>query len=170
MSPMTTEYVSARVLVQARLDVLTQVRNLRDALEDVEAARRGGLLTFAAPNPELAGLSDLEVLTLLVRDPTQLPLVPPGRIPTLIGLVRLLEARLIQSELQPRPSPSSSGSPEELSDCLLTPQEAAQMLGVTVRWLYRRSDRLPFARRLSRKALRFSETGIRRYLATRART
>jgi predicted DNA-binding transcriptional regulator AlpA len=167
MSLVPDRDVPVRASEEARLLILAQARSLRLALEDLHAARRGGLLTFAAPNPELAGLSDLEMLTLLVRDPTQLPLVPPGRIPTLIGLVRLLEARLVQSELQPRPSPRSSVSPQEPSDRLLTPQEAAQLLGVTVRWLYRRADKLPFGRRLSRKTLRFSEAGLRRYLSVR---
>jgi hypothetical protein len=46
-----------------------------------------------------------------------------------------------------------------LSERLLTPPEAAALLDVTVTWLYRHAGRLPFARRLSRKALRFSEPG-----------
>jgi hypothetical protein len=38
----------------------------------------------------------------------------------------------------------------------------AGVLNVTPRWLYRRQ--LPFARRLSRRAVRFSEAGLRRWL------
>lgn len=52
-------------------------------------------------------------------------------------------------------------------DRLLTAEEAAPLLNVTRRWLYRHSRRLPFARRLSRKALRFSEVGIHRWLAAK---
>jgi predicted DNA-binding transcriptional regulator AlpA len=52
-------------------------------------------------------------------------------------------------------------------DCLLTPEVAAQRLGQTRRWLYRHAKTLPFARRLSRKALRFSERGLERWLAAR---
>ena len=47
-------------------------------------------------------------------------------------------------------------------DRLLTAKEAADLLNVTPRWLYRRQ--LPFARRLSRRAVRFSEAGLRRWL------
>ena len=41
------------------------------------------------------------------------------------------------------------------------------MLGVTVTWLYRHAGKLLFARRLSLKALRFSEAGLHRWLAGR---
>ena len=50
---------------------------------------------------------------------------------------------------------------------LAPPDAAAALLGVTLSSLYRHADRLPFTRRLSRKALRFSEPGLRRWLATR---
>jgi predicted DNA-binding transcriptional regulator AlpA len=53
------------------------------------------------------------------------------------------------------------------ADQLLTPEAAAQQLGVSPRWLYRHAAKLPFTRRLSRKVLRFSETGLRRWQATR---
>jgi predicted DNA-binding transcriptional regulator AlpA len=54
-------------------------------------------------------------------------------------------------------------------DRLLTPEEAAARFGVSVKWLYRHHRRLPFARKLSRRALRFSERGLQHYLATRQR-
>lgn len=47
---------------------------------------------------------------------------------------------------------------------LLTPEETAGLLGVTVRWLYTHADRFTFTRRLSRKVLRFHEEGVRRYV------
>ena len=47
-------------------------------------------------------------------------------------------------------------------DRLLTPEEAAAILGQSVRWLYRHAANLPFTRRISRKNLRFSEAGLRR--------
>ena len=49
------------------------------------------------------------------------------------------------------------------SDRLLTVGEAAALLGVSVKWLYRHAGRLPFARRLSPKVLRFSEVGLRKW-------
>ena len=47
---------------------------------------------------------------------------------------------------------------------LLTPEEAAGRLSVTVRWLYRHSGQLPFTRKLSRKVLRFEAAGLERWL------
>jgi predicted DNA-binding transcriptional regulator AlpA len=55
----------------------------------------------------------------------------------------------------------------ELTDRLLTPAEAAERLGVTPTWMYRHARTLPFTRRLSRKVLRFSESGLRRWQAAR---
>jgi len=50
------------------------------------------------------------------------------------------------------------------ADRLLAPEEAAALLGVTVRWLRRHSGTFTFTRRLSRKVLRFHEAGLRRYM------
>ena len=62
---------------------------------------------------------------------------------------------------------NGNGSAAGTQDHLLTVEEAAERLGVKTRWLYRRADKLPFARRLSRKALRFSEAGLLRWQATK---
>ena len=51
------------------------------------------------------------------------------------------------------------------ADRLLDVHQAAELLGVTPRWLYRRAKTLPFAKRLSRGVLRFSESGLRDYMA-----
>jgi|SRR5215510_11422446 len=52
-------------------------------------------------------------------------------------------------------------------DKLLTPQEAAEMLGQTVRWVYRHAPEWKFTRRLSRRCLRFPENPLRRYAMAR---
>jgi len=52
-------------------------------------------------------------------------------------------------------------------DKLLTPPEAAAILGQTVRWVYRHAPQWAFTRRLSRKCLRFQENALRRYAAAR---
>jgi predicted DNA-binding transcriptional regulator AlpA len=52
-------------------------------------------------------------------------------------------------------------------DRMLHVEEAAAMLGVTKRWLYRHASTLTFTRRLSRKVLRFSRAGIAKWLATK---
>ena len=45
-------------------------------------------------------------------------------------------------------------------DALLTPEQAAALIGVDKKWLYRHSKQLPFIRRLSRKKIRFNEAGL----------
>jgi predicted DNA-binding transcriptional regulator AlpA len=64
------------------------------------------------------------------------------------------------------PDPPTVDAPA-VGDRLLTPAEAATLLSVSVRWLYRHASQLEFTRRLSRKQLRFSEAGLRNYLARR---
>jgi Helix-turn-helix domain len=54
-------------------------------------------------------------------------------------------------------------------DRLLTPQEAADILGQNVRWVYRHAKQWTFTRRLSRRCLRFPENALRRYATARNR-
>jgi len=61
---------------------------------------------------------------------------------------------------------NGNGSHAPEADKLLTVQEAAQRLGVKIRWLY--GHDLPFAVRLpGSRAVRFSERGIAKYIAKR---
>ena len=53
------------------------------------------------------------------------------------------------------------------ADKLLTPEEAAAVLGMSTKWLYRNAPKLPFTRKLGRKTLRFSQVGLQKYLTTR---
>ena len=73
-----------------------------------------------------------------------------------------LLSRLIKVRRQPLQVGATSDN-----DRLLSVGEAAEILRVTPQWLYRHARGLPFSRRLSRKALRFSETGLRRWAASR---
>ncbi len=78
--------------------------------------------------------------------------------------------RAVVAELRPFTGSNGKGGsavapPRE--DRLLTVEEAAPLLGVAPRWLYRHARTLPFARHLSPKALRFSEVGLRRWVETR---
>lgn len=52
-------------------------------------------------------------------------------------------------------------------DRLLTPAEAAEILGVNRKWMYNHADTLPFTHRLSPRCLRFSESGLRGWMETR---
>lgn len=69
-------------------------------------------------------------------------------------------AGALRAEQPARPGPPAPSSP----DRLLTAEEAAAVLGVSRRWLYAHAGHLPFARHLSRRALRFSEAGLRRWI------
>jgi hypothetical protein len=55
----------------------------------------------------------------------------------------------------------------ESADRLLTAEQGATIPGVTKRWVERRARRLPFARRLSPHAVRYSESGLRRWMSNR---
>ncbi len=65
------------------------------------------------------------------------------------------------------PPAALSLAPAWSPDDLLTVEEAAAVLRVSPRWLYRHAKKLPFSRKLSRKVLRFSRAGITRWLATK---
>jgi predicted DNA-binding transcriptional regulator AlpA len=53
------------------------------------------------------------------------------------------------------------------ADRLLTAEEVAEMAGVSKRWLYTRNSKLPFARKLSHRVVRYSEAGVRSWLAAK---
>jgi excisionase family DNA binding protein len=58
----------------------------------------------------------------------------------------------------------SAPAPAQRSDSLIPIKQAAERLGVSVDYLYRNSDSLPFTRRAGRKLL-FSSAGIDAYIA-----
>jgi predicted DNA-binding transcriptional regulator AlpA len=100
-------------------------------------------------------------LDALLADPSQVAALPPEAArDLLLQLAPLTEALRLRA-LAPA---SANGQPEpSAEDRLLTPEDAARLLSVTPAWLYRRSKSLPFARHLSRKCLRFSEAGLRKW-------
>ena len=79
---------------------------------------------------------------------------------TLSALQGLLTTRLLAAR-------ENSATPSESADHLLTAEQVAIILGVTKRWVERRARRLPFARRLSAHAVRYSESGLKRWMANR---
>ena len=107
-------------------------------------------------------------LARILQDRQLLADVPPDIIPDLLAELEKLRAQLWARMLTDQPRPREGQDAQPTSDRFLTPEEAARLLGTTVRWLYRHHKHLPFARRLSRRALRFSEIGLRRWLATRS--
>lgn len=110
----------------------------------------------------------------LIADPTGIQRVAGNQvcallagIGDLIAELALLQAQLV-GRLQALAPSSRWDEPETKPDRLLTPAETAAAMGMTVRWLYRHASQLPFTRRLSRRALRFSEAGLRAYMAGKA--
>ena len=104
----------------------------------------------------------------LLNTPEAVSEVPVERVLDLLAQLRGLEVRLLARLLAPEAGRSKRESRVE-PERLLSASEAAVRLSVTVRWIYRHATNLPFTRRLSRKALRFSEQGLQRYIATRNR-
>ena len=93
----------------------------------------------------------------------------PEAIPTLLGELEILRVSLFAQLLVHRMTrtPLEAQETPRPADRLLRPAEAAALLKVTTRWLYRRHRSLPFTRKLSRRLLRFDEAGLHRWLAHR---
>lgn len=93
----------------------------------------------------------------LVADPGRITEVVPDDVPVLLvqlgSLVASLSARLLDAQRQER--------------TLLSVQQAARRLGVSVDWLYRHASEIPGCRRLSRKQLRFESVALDSYLQQR---
>jgi hypothetical protein len=141
---------------------LERVKQVRAALEARQVVTLGFATKLGPDEPS----GDAWIVTRLVRDPAQAETVAPESIPRLLGLLRTIEVSLLEklNKESLKLTPAQAATQE---DRLLTVEEAARLLGVTSRWLYRNAARLPYTRRLSRKALRFSELGLRRHIATR---
>jgi hypothetical protein len=93
------------------------------------------------------------------------PAKGPSAFDLLVEQIRLV----VREEIAAALANGNSAQPHE--DKMLTIAEVAGILGGDVdkqiAWLYAHSKKLPFAKRLSRKNLRFSEAGLRRWLAAR---
>ncbi len=82
-------------------------------------------------------------------------------LPALVGLLEevALRARArVLAVQQPQPA--------QVPDRVLTPEEAAEIAGCTVRWIRTVTRGLPFRRDLSRETVRFSEAGLRAWLTS----
>jgi predicted DNA-binding transcriptional regulator AlpA len=129
---------------------------LADAAADTDRAggtprRRRRSATGVAMDRSLndAGLSALPTPEAIDALPTT---ALPALVITLSALLAHAGARLLD--------PPDSGT-----DRLIGVREAAAMLGMSEHWIYRHARRLPFTQRNGRRSLRFSESGIRKYLA-----
>jgi predicted DNA-binding transcriptional regulator AlpA len=106
-----------------------------------------------------------DLIRAVLEAPEKAAAVSPSQVPAILGQLAELQAIFLARLVSPNGSHPAAGPAEP--DRLLTADEAAPIIGMTPRWLYRHAKQLPFARRLSRKALRFSEAGLRRYMASR---
>ena len=111
-----------------------------------------------------------QALAELLDMPSRASAVPTESIPSLLGrlesLRAVLLARLINEGAPALPTSIQVPSGTR-TDHLLTPAEAATLMNVTIRWLYQHHRAFPFAKKLSRRVLRFDEAGLHRWLAHR---
>ncbi len=108
--------------------------------------------------------AELEVLLqILASDPEKVRvLAPETELTLLAGLRAAVGSTMPSSSSTPPPAGPAAAWSE---DDLLTVNEAAVLLRLSPRWFYRHAKTLPFARKLSRKVLRFSRAGIAGWLA-----
>ena len=107
----------------------------------------------------------------LLEVPERISSVPPTVIPVILGELEVLRVNLLVALITHPTTATPAGEPGEKAaphDRLLRPAEAAELLKVTTRWLYRHHRTLPFSRKLSSRALRFSQVGLERWLVSRA--
>ena len=97
----------------------------------------------------------------LIRDPTRIASMPVSQIPAL-----LTQLSAVQSSMAARLVASAADDSGKADDTLLDVDEAAERLGVSADWLYRRTKKLPFVVRLGRH-VRFSAEGIDRFIRNR---
>ncbi len=106
------------------------------------------------------------LLAALLTEPSRAAQVTREEAGALLAKLGTLQAALLT--VMSRPSVAVHREAERPSEGrMLDVDEAAALLGVSRRWLYRHSKTLPFTRPISRKIVRYSETGIRKWLATR---
>lgn len=89
-------------------------------------------------------------------DPASIPIAQVPKI------ILALSARLVAESA---PAPAAQAEPNEDGDRLLSTREAAELLGHSVKWMYRHAKSLPFARRLGSRDFRFELKGLRAWQA-----
>jgi hypothetical protein len=93
--------------------------------------------------------------------------VAPADVPAILGALAELQAtltlRLMSGANGNGAKPEAPAEPERY----LTVEQAADLYAVPPHYFYRRAARIPGARRLSRKCLRLSASGLARFMANR---
>lgn len=96
-----------------------------------------------------------EVLTKATRE----------EIPDALGLLESWKARFHLRLIEI--ASKETNPPQHKLDEFLTVEDVAKILKVEPHWLYSHAKTLPFARKLSRKRLRFKRLGLEKWMATR---
>jgi predicted DNA-binding transcriptional regulator AlpA len=160
------------VTAAADRSAVESIPSTLETLEQVSLMLKYRSLGLAMLSPREASrparlLDAVQVVAELIREPGRVEEVRPEDVGAILMVIAGLETALAARLMVGGPSTRTEDRPVVEDDRLLTAAEAGALLRVTPRWLYRRAGRLPFARRLSRKAVRFSEAGIRRWMAAK---
>jgi predicted DNA-binding transcriptional regulator AlpA len=97
----------------------------------------------------------------LVKDPSRVEEVDRSYLPALLAQLSAMQASVAARLLS-----TSQEAITEREDALLDAKQAAERLGVSADWLYRRTSRLPFVVRVGRN-VRFSARGIEKFIRSR---
>ena len=94
-----------------------------------------------------------------------------AEVPTLIGEVERLKALLwmkLPSGSPPGTEEPPANNTDQAADHLITAKEAAEILGVSVKWVYRNwRSKMPFGKKLGARTLRFPEGRVRKMARAR---
>ncbi len=99
----------------------------------------------------------------VVAAPHQISNLPRETIVPLLCQLSALQSALTARLVETKEAAQNHDS-NDPTDQLLTPTQAAAMMGVTKGWIYRHAHRFPFTKRLGRKTLRFSKQGLKRWI------
>lgn len=102
----------------------------------------------------------------IAENPDRIPDLPRDQAAELLAELAALRSRLRLHTLHidnvPSPAESSNGGPTE--GRLLTVPQAADRLSVSSDWIYKRSDELPFVRKIRPQTTRVSEAALQRWI------
>ena len=107
-----------------------------------------------------------EDLRELLGDPSKLDCMSPAdAAEALVQLATLQAALAARLRIAPSTAAVTNQPPE--GDRLLAAEDVAKHFGRSVAWVYRQAKHWNFTRRVTPRTLRFSEAGLRRFLAHR---
>jgi predicted DNA-binding transcriptional regulator AlpA len=107
-----------------------------------------------------------DLLDALFADPSMAAAVPRDEAVALLAQMAAVQASLLARIVVATMAPDVELHGDTRND-MLSAAEAAKRTGMSVRWLYVHAKDLPFARRVSARAVRFSARGLEKWLAAR---